>query len=80
MKPINEIPIEVDFNNSEEDGAVRLHLPCSVESFKKLNIEPKEGLNILVSDGEVTGVGNVTLRDGIWVAKITHKSSSQNDE
>lgn len=68
MKPINDKPIDVDFNNLEKDNAVRLHLPVTIESLKENKIQLKEGLILWVTDGETEMLGTVTLRNGIWVA------------
>lgn len=68
MQPVNKgKPVDVDFNNVEEDGAVRLHLPTTQRSLRKIGIILSDGMRLVVSDGEIEEVGIVTFRDGIWV-------------
>ncbi len=67
MKPVNDSPVEVDFNNRDEDGAVRLHLPVTQSDLEQLHIALAEGQCLWVTDNEVEMTGRVTLRDGIWV-------------
>ena len=59
--------INVDFNNADEDHAIRLHLPVSSQSLKDQNLELTEGMTILMTDGEIQQLGIVTFREGIWV-------------
>lgn len=50
--------IPVDFGNCDADGAVRLVTRV------------KEGLAVLLTDGELNATARVTMRDGMWVAVI----------
>ena len=80
MSPINKEPIEVDFNNLEEDGAVRLHLPVTQQRLKKEGLELSEGRKIWVTDNEIEMIGTTTFRDGIWVAIPDKNSFKDVDE
>lgn len=67
MKIINNKPINVDFNNRDEDGAVRLHLPITTVDLKEIDLPLIEEEKIWISDGEIEEIGNLKFRDGIWV-------------
>ena len=60
-------PLYADFNAADEDGAIRMFPPFKTIKMKNAGIEPEEGLNLWISDGEVELRGKLTLRDGIWV-------------
>ena len=68
MESINKKPLEVDFNNTEEDGAVRLHLPSTVKSLEGQNLQLDEGMQVWMTDGDVEVLGKVMRREDIWVA------------
>jgi len=62
IKPVNTTPIDVDYNNMDEEGGVKLTTESSVESIKKLGINLKEGQLVLISDSELEYLGVVILR------------------
>lgn len=63
-------PVPVDFNSSDEDGAVRLGTRGTVEHLRSRHIDLAEGMPIIVSDGEIVAEGTCTFREGMWVALI----------
>lgn len=67
--------IPVDFNNADEDGAVRLITPGTTEFLASHQIVLAEGLQILMTDGEIFAKGIVTRRRGFWVAAIVSVDS-----
>ena len=64
-------PVPVDFGNRDEDGAVRLVTRGTVEHLKSHGIALSEGLQIVMSDGELTAEGTCTQRQGTWVAIVS---------
>ena len=68
MKPINEEPIHVDFNNLDEDTSVRIYQPLkSIDLKREFDIKLKGGEYIWVSDGEIEIRGTVESREHLWV-------------
>ena len=66
----NRIGIPVDFANCDEDGAIRLVTQGTVDYLRSNKVDLAEGLDILMSDGEIFADGSCTMRDGIWVAVV----------
>jgi hypothetical protein len=64
-------PVLVDFGNRDQDGALRLVTRGTVEHLKFHGITLSEGLEITMSDGELTAEGTCTHRQGIWVAGVS---------
>lgn len=62
-----EEPIYADFNNRDEDDAVRIFPPHRTVADEELDIQLTEGKPMWLSDGEVEVRGVLTFRDGIWV-------------
>ena len=60
--------IEVDFNNQDEGGRVRLNLPCSLRDLKKLP-EPKNGAAVWLTDYEGFVRATLCLEDELWLGK-----------
>lgn len=67
--PLFQIP--VDFGNCDPGGAVRLVTQGAIEALEAKKIQLVEGLDVILTDGELTATGTVTLRMGIWVAVIS---------
>ncbi len=67
MKTINTKPIFADFNNQEEDGAVRLDTRGTLHDLDQQNIILKDGDYLWVTDTEIEVRGQVEFRDKIWV-------------
>jgi hypothetical protein len=76
---INDVPIYIDFNSGDEDGAIWLILPIEDVYLKKLDLQPKEGQVILVSDGDVEMIGTITFRGDRWVV-VPEKGTIKNVE
>jgi hypothetical protein len=51
---------------------VRLVTRGTVEAIKAAQTLLQEGLEVLLTDGEINATGRVTMRDGIWVAEISN--------
>jgi len=62
--------IPIDFNNADEDGAYRLHLPVTSEYLQANGLELHEGMEVEITDGELLARARVTYREGIWVAVV----------
>ena len=71
---MNPDVIPVDFNNCDEDGAVRLDTRGTLEHLASHRITLSEGLPITVTDSELIASGRVTFREGMWVAVIERLS------
>ncbi len=67
MNPLNKKPIEVDFNNCDKDGAIRLHLPVTIKTLKEKGVSLEEGMLLSVTDREIEITGKVTFREPFWV-------------
>jgi hypothetical protein len=65
------VPVPVDFNNRDEDGAVRLNTRGTIEHLKATGVVLSEGLPIVISDSELTAEGTCTWREGMWIAVIS---------
>jgi hypothetical protein len=63
--------IPVDFGNCDPDGAVRLVTRGTVEAIKDAGVTMQEGVETILTDGELRAVGKVTMRDGMWVALVS---------
>ena len=62
--------IPVDFNNREEDGAVRLNTRGTEQFLAENGLKLSEGAKISMTDGELLAEGTTHERDGIWIAEI----------
>jgi hypothetical protein len=69
MKPLNTFPLDVDFNNMEFDGSVRLHLPAIVQQIDQMEIKLLVGARVWLTDGEIEVDAILEKRDGTWVAR-----------
>lgn len=67
LKPINSAPINVDFNNIDEEGGVRLITKGAIESINNLGIKLEGGQLVWVSDTELEYLGVVSRRRDCWV-------------
>ena len=69
-----DIPkIFADFNNADKNGKVRLNTSGSLKDIQRLQIDLKEGMEILLDDqdGLVTmGQLGYSEEEKIWVAEI----------
>lgn len=63
--------IPVDFGNCDPDGAVRLVTRGTVEAIKDAGVTMQEGVETILTDGELRAFGKVTMRDGMWVALVS---------
>jgi hypothetical protein len=61
----------VDFGNCDADGAVRLVTRGTLEALVKASLELSDGMEIVLSDGELSALGTVSMRDGMWSAIVT---------
>lgn len=64
------ITLPVDFGNCDADGAVRLMTRGATNALEEASLQLYEGMEIYLSDGELSAKGSVSLRDGMWVATI----------
>jgi hypothetical protein len=65
-----ETPIPVDFNNADEDEAVRLVTRGTLDFLRANAIELFEGMDVTITDGEILADAVVTMRHGAWVAVV----------
>lgn len=72
--------LPVDFGNCDSDGAVRLATQGAVAALASEDIQLREGLEVLLTDGEINAIGKVTIRTGMWVAVITEWLESSEEE
>jgi hypothetical protein len=63
-------PIPVDFNNADEDHAVRLVTRGTLDFLRTNSIELSEGMDVTITDDELLAHAVVTMRHGTWVAVI----------
>lgn len=63
--------ISVDFGNADESDVIRLITAGTLRDLKTFRIELKEGLELRITDGEISAAAVVQRRDGMWVAKVT---------
>jgi hypothetical protein len=70
---MTERPIYADFGNADPAGNVRLNLRGTEDDLRERNLELHEGLELLLSDGELSTRGRVRFspEEGIWVAEIS---------
>lgn len=64
--------IAVDFQNADTAGRLRLNTEGSRRDLARLGIELREGLGLILSDGELETHGVVvwSADEGCWVAQI----------
>lgn len=74
LKPINSEPIDVDFNNMDEEGGVRLTTKDSIESIGRLGIKLQEGQLVWISDTELEYLGVVIWRRDCWIVVPINES------
>jgi hypothetical protein len=67
----NKPAVPVDFGNRDTDGAVRLVTRGTLDHLQSNGVVLTEGLQILMTDGEIVAEGTCTQRDGMWVARVT---------
>ena len=69
-----DIPkISVDFNNADQKGRIRLNTVGTFRDIERLQIELKEGMEVLLDDDEgLTTTGHLMFsnEEKIWVAEI----------
>lgn len=68
MDKENNWPFLADFNDCDEDGAVRGFSLFTTMNFKDVSVLPVTGQKVWLSDGDVEMKGTLDFRDGIWVA------------
>jgi ABC-type Mn2+/Zn2+ transport system permease subunit len=70
---VTEIRIHADFGNADSAGNVRLNLRGTEEDLRRMKLELREGLEVLLSDGELSTRGRVhfSTEEGIWVAAVS---------
>lgn len=64
--------IFADFNNRDEDGYIRLNTIGTEEDLRANSIQLKDGIYLLVSDGDLTAEVLVRApgREQVWRAEI----------
>jgi hypothetical protein len=62
--------IFVDFGNADDSDIIRLTTVGTLRDLATLGIELKEGLELHITDGEISASAVVQRRDGMWVAKV----------
>jgi hypothetical protein len=71
MKKIERV--NVDFNNADKEGRVRLSTYGALKDIREKNIELRNGLELLLDDEDeflIPGIVEFSEDEGIWVAKI----------
>ena len=76
MNSVTKIP--VDFNNRDDDGAVRLVTKGTRDFLRRNEIHLEEGNSVLISDGELSAEGTVLRRQDGFVVCID-KWTEDND-
>jgi hypothetical protein len=80
---VTKIPkLFADFNNADQQGRVRLNTNGTFEDIKKLGLELKEGIEVLLDDNDsLTTIGKIKYSDEekIWVAEISWDNIKLND-
>lgn len=67
LKPVNNVPIDVDYNNMDDEGGIRLDNRGAVQSIDDLKITLKEGQLVWISDTELDYLGVIVKRRDCWV-------------
>lgn len=67
---LNAPNIPVDFNAMNEDSSVRLNTRGALEALESDHIALREGMDIVISDGDLSANARVCIRHGIWSAEI----------
>jgi hypothetical protein len=64
--------IFADFNNQDADGCVRLNTRGTLADIARLSIDLREGLRLVLSDGDLTAPVSVRSpgSEGVWRAEI----------
>lgn len=62
--------LPVDFNSADQDHAVRLGTRATLAYLNKESLQLHEGMEVLISDDELSARAKVTMRDGMWVAVV----------
>ncbi len=62
--------LPVDFNNADDDCTVRLVTQATRAFLDQESLQLYEGMDVLITDEELTARAEVRLRDGVWVAVI----------
>ena len=62
--------IPVDFNNRDEDGAVRLTTRGTLRWLEECSLPLTGGQSVCITDDELTVDAVVEVRSGYWVAMI----------
>ncbi len=62
--------IFVDFGNADDSDIIRLTTVGTLRDLATLGIELKEGLELHITDGEISAFAVAQRRDGMWVAKV----------
>lgn len=62
---------QVDFNASDDDGAVRLGGGSERQAIDGTIVPMCEGQEAYITDDEMAAIGQITLRDGIWVVVVS---------
>jgi len=68
LEPINEFPIDVDYNHVDENGGIILDTRGAIDSIEKLSISLKEGQVVWISDTELDFLAVIIYRNNNWVA------------
>jgi hypothetical protein len=80
---MTDIPkLFADFNNADRQGRVRLNTNGTFADIKKLNLDLKEGMQVLLDDNDsLTTIGHVKYSDleKIWVAEVNWNDIKHND-
>jgi hypothetical protein len=67
--------IFVDFHNADAEGYVRLNTNGTVADISRFGIVLQEGMNLSVSDGEITiaGIVHEPGAEGVWRLAVDWK-------
>jgi hypothetical protein len=74
------ISLFVDFGNRDIDDAIRLTTKGTVESINEQDVQLCDGLELTITDGELYAVAVVSMRDGMWVARIVRWLSTDKSD
>jgi hypothetical protein len=62
--------IFVDFGNADDSDTIRLVTKGTLRDLEKFRIQLEEGLELSITDGEISADAIVHYSDGMWVAKV----------
>jgi hypothetical protein len=66
----SEKKVFVDFGNADDSDTIRLVTRGTLSDLERFGIQLEEGLELGITDGEISADAIVHYSDGVWVAKV----------